>query len=45
MEIETEIHIGTLDLTPKVQRRNRRRENVSKEGKIRGNLHLMMDGD
>ena len=31
MEIETETHIGALDLAPKVQIRSRRRENVSKE--------------
>ena len=45
MEIETETHIGTLDLTPLVQTRSRRKENVSKEGKTRGNLHPTMDGD
>ena len=45
MEIETETHIGTLDLTPLVQMRSRRKENVSKEGKTRGNLHPRMDGD
>ena len=45
MEMETETHFGTLDLTPKVQTRSRRKENVSKEGKIRGNLHPTMDGD
>ena len=44
MEIETETHIGTLDLTPLVQMRSRR-GNVSKEVRIRGNLHLMMDDD
>ena len=33
MEIETETHIGTLDLAPKVQMRSRRRENMSKEVK------------
>ena len=31
MEIETETHIGALDLAPKVQMRSRRRENMSKE--------------
>ena len=31
MEIETEIHIGALDLAPKVQMRSRRKENMSKE--------------
>ena len=31
MKIETETHIGTLDLAPKVQMRSRRRENMSKE--------------
>ena len=45
MEIETETHIGTLDLTPYVQMRSRGREIVSKESKIRGGLHLTMDGD
>ena len=45
MEIETETHIGTLDLTPWVQTRSRRKEKVSKEGKTRENLHPMMDGD
>ena len=30
-EIETETHIGALDLAPKVQMRNRWRETVSKE--------------
>ena len=45
MEMETETHFGTLDLTPKVQTRSRRKEKVSKEGKIRGNLHPTMDGD
>ena len=34
MEIETETHIGTLDLVPKVQMRIRRRENMSKEVRI-----------
>ena len=34
MEIETETHIGVLDLAPKVQMRSRRRENVSKEVRI-----------
>ena len=33
MEIETETHIGTLDLAPKVQMRSRR-ENMSKEVRI-----------
>ena len=45
MEIETETYIGTLDLTPLVQMRSRRRENVSKEVRIRENLHRTMDGD
>ena len=45
MEIETETHIGTLDLIPLVQTRSRRKENVSKEGNTRGNLHPLMDGD
>ena len=45
MEIETEIRIGTLDLTPSVQMRSRGREIVSKESKIRGGLHPTMDGD
>ena len=31
MEIETETHIGALDLAPKVQMGSRRRENMSKE--------------
>ena len=31
MEIETETHIGALDLASKVQMRSRRRENMSKE--------------
>ena len=31
MEIETETHIGALDLAPKVQMRSRRRENMNKE--------------
>ena len=31
MEIETETHIGALDLTPKVQMMSRRRENMNKE--------------
>ena len=31
MEIETETHIGSLDLAPKVQMRSRRRENMSKD--------------
>ena len=31
MEIETETHIGALNLAPKVQMRSRRRENMSKE--------------
>ena len=31
MEIETEIHIGVLDLAPKVQMKDRKRENMSKE--------------
>ena len=31
MEIETETHIGALDLAPKVQMRSRRKENMSKE--------------
>ena len=31
MEIETETHIGELDLTPKIQMKSRRRENMSKE--------------
>ena len=31
MEIETETHIGTWDLAPKVQMRSRRRENMKKE--------------
>ena len=34
MEIETETHIGALDLAPKGQMRSRRRENVSKEVRI-----------
>ena len=45
MEIETGTHVGTLDLTAYVQPRSRRKKNVSREGKIRGNLHLAMDGD
>ena len=36
MEIETETHIGGLDLAPKVQMRSRRRENMSKEVKMQG---------
>ena len=35
MEIETETHIGALDLAPKVQMRSRRRENMSKEARIK----------
>ena len=31
MEIETETHIGALELAPKVQMRSRRRENMNKE--------------
>ena len=31
MKIETETHIGALDLAPKVQMRSRRRENMSKK--------------
>ena len=31
MEIETETHIGTLDLVPKVQMMSRTRENMNKE--------------
>ena len=31
MEIETETYMGTLDLAPKVQMRNRKRENMNKE--------------
>ena len=31
MEIETETHIGALDLAPKAQMRRKRRENMSKE--------------
>ena len=34
MEIETETHIGALDLVPKVQMRSRRRENMNKEVRI-----------
>ena len=33
MKIETETHIGALDLAPKVQMRSRRRENTSKEAR------------
>ena len=33
MEIETETHIGALDLAPKLQIMSRRRENMSKEGR------------
>ena len=33
MEIESETHIGTLDLAPNVQMKSRRRENMSKEVK------------
>ena len=33
MEIETETHIGALDLVPKVQMRIRKRENMSKEAR------------
>ena len=33
MEIETETHIGALDLAPKVQMRSKRRENMNKEGR------------
>ena len=33
MEIETETHIGAVDLATKVQMRSRRRENMSKEVK------------
>ena len=37
MEIETETHIGALDLAPKVQMRSRRRENMNKAiGTTRG---------
>ena len=45
MEIETETHIGILDLTTLTQTRSRKKENVSKEGNTRGNLHPLMDGD
>ena len=31
MKIETETHIGALDLAPKAQMRSRRKENMSKE--------------
>ena len=31
MEIETETHTESLNLAPKVQMRNRRRENMNKE--------------
>ena len=34
MEIETETHIGTLDLAPKVQLQSRRRENMYKKVRI-----------
>ena len=45
MEMEAETHVGTLELAPYVQMRGRRKENVSKEGKGRGNLHSTLDGD
>ena len=45
MEMEAETHVGTLDLALLVQMRGRRKENVSKEGKGRGNLHPTLDGD
>ena len=31
METETETHTGALDRAPKVQMKNRRRENIKKE--------------
>ena len=34
MEIETETHIGALDLAPKVQMSSRRKENMSEEVRI-----------
>ena len=34
MEIETETHIGALDLAPKVQMRSRRWENMGKKVRI-----------
>ena len=36
MEIETETHIGALDLAPKVQMRSRRRENMKEVRIARG---------
>ena len=36
MEIETETHIGALDLAPKVQMRSRRRENMKEDRITRG---------
>ena len=36
MEIETETHIGALDLAPKVQMRSRRRENMNEVTVTRG---------
>ena len=45
MEIETEIHIGTLDLTPWVRMGSRWRESADKEGRFGGNLRPTMDGD
>ncbi|KAK7823049.1 hypothetical protein U0070_025866 [Myodes glareolus] len=45
MEIETETHIGTLDLTPWVRMGSRWSESAGKEGRIGGNLLQTMDGD
>ena len=44
MEIETETHIGALDLAPKVQMRSRRRENMSKEVRIMRDASTHCDG-
>ena len=45
MEIETETHIGTLDLTPWVLMGIGWRASAVKEGRIGGNLHQTDDGD
>ena len=44
MEIETETHIGALDLAPKVQMRSRRRENMSKEVRTTRGVPTHCDG-
>ena len=37
--------LGPNEKQKEREREQRRKENVSKEGKIRGNLHPLMDGD